>query len=221
MGEEEIQMTYMRQWAYITMVIVMFSSCGSNDNSIKTEKISNYVQNGGVELSEQDYLDAGISGITAENLGQINEAIAAHIPSEIDTKRELQTIITKEIGIEKIAAYVANGGELPTLKDYINAGISSITVENLAQINTKITTLIQSDMHTNAELQAIIIKEIAKDKIATYAKNIGEALTLQDYLDAGISGVTAENLTQMNATVAGLSRYKHKSRVLSYNQLKR
>ncbi|KAG1694643.1 putative protease YdcP [Nymphon striatum] len=50
-------------------------------------------------------------------------------------------------------------------------------------------------------------KDIAIDKIMAYAEDGSKPTpSLQDYLDAGVSGVNSENLTQLNAVVDGLEQ---------------
>ena len=49
-------------------------------------------------------------------------------------------------------------------------------------------------------------KDIAIEKIAAYAQgSSNSAPTIQDYLDAGVTGVNNTNLAELNATVDGLN----------------
>ena len=43
--------------------------------------------------TEQDYIDAGVTGVTAENLDDVNNAIAKKTSSEVDTTAEIQTVV--------------------------------------------------------------------------------------------------------------------------------
>lgn len=84
---------------------VMFTACGSSGGEdkptaqkIALEKIEAYAQDGGTLPVLQDYLDAGVKGITEENLAQINEAVEYLTAEDVDTAEEIQAL-ADDLGI--------------------------------------------------------------------------------------------------------------------------
>ena len=122
----------------------------------------------------------------------------------------------QELALKKIEAYAENNqNPKPTLQDYLDAGAKGVTAENLNEINIAIDALNKDEIHTVEEINTIISainnshspKEIALNKIFAYVENHNNPKpTLQDYLDAGATGVTSENLDAMNSTLDGLSK---------------
>jgi len=93
------------QWLAILFAISLLSACGGGGNSnsdtpqeIAIEKIKNYANSNGNTSripSLQDYLDVGVSGITHENLNEINRIISDLAINEVDTIDEIQTWIDR------------------------------------------------------------------------------------------------------------------------------
>lgn len=91
------------------------TACGSSSNGDTVqdkaiEKISNYAQNGGTAPTLQDYLDAGVTGIT--NVDEINEVVEYLTEEDVDTKEEIQAL-ADELGVE-IATPVPTPAATPT-----------------------------------------------------------------------------------------------------------
>jgi len=57
--------------------------------------------------------------------------------------------------INKIASYAKSGGPVPDIQDYLDAGVSGVTANNIDAINQKIRTLTYQDVDTEAEIQTI------------------------------------------------------------------
>jgi hypothetical protein len=59
------------------------------------EKISKYAKSGGTTLtpSMQDYIDAGVVGVTSEKLTEVNQTIASLDEEDVDTQAEVQNIL--------------------------------------------------------------------------------------------------------------------------------
>jgi hypothetical protein len=62
----------------------------------------------------------------------------------------------KETAIEHIYEYAQNNSYVPTVQDYINAGITGVTQENLDEVNAAISGLEKEDVDTQEEIQEIV-----------------------------------------------------------------
>lgn len=111
--------------------------------------------------------------------------------------------------IDKISQYSEDGKVLPTLKDYTTAGITKVTSDNLAEINSEIRK-VASKVKLNAKqkIQAVVdlfitnkIQQNAVNNISQYAEDGKIAPTLKEYNVAGVVGVTNENLAKVNLAV--------------------
>ena len=66
------------------------------------------------------------------------------------------TAPTEPTGLDRITEYAQNGGTLPTLQDYLDAGVTGIdTEEKLAEINQAVEGLVAEDVDTVQEVQAL------------------------------------------------------------------
>ncbi len=79
--------------------------------AIAIDKITAYAKDGTPVPTLQDYLDAGVTGMTEANLDEMNEIVSNLTPDEVDTKEEIQEIINN-IGTE--------GGILTKRVNYLN-----------------------------------------------------------------------------------------------------
>ncbi len=85
------------------ITVLALTACGSSggdgdsaqDQAI--DKIANYAQNAGAAPTLQDYLDAGVTGIT--NLDAINDYVLGLTKEDVDTTQEIQAI-ADELGVE-------------------------------------------------------------------------------------------------------------------------
>lgn len=87
--------------ALLSLSILTLAACGgggssSDNNSDKSnaaqEKIETYANDSKVAPTVKDYIDAGITGINADNLDEINTAIEALNAEDVDTKGEIQAL---------------------------------------------------------------------------------------------------------------------------------
>ena len=176
---------------------------------IAITKISNYaLQSSGPVPTVQDYADAGVTGVTTATLAAVNsvvEALTARV--EADTVAEIQALATPAIALAKIAAYAEDDtlNPAPTVQDYADAGVTGVTTGNLADVNTAVAAVTGEQADETAEVQALVAQAIALTKIAAYARSsLSPVPTLQDYTDAGVTGVTAANLEGVNVAIVAV-----------------
>ncbi|MBP6221117.1 MAG: hypothetical protein KA414_08370, partial [Limnohabitans sp.] len=160
-------------------------------------------------LTLADYAAAGITGITADNLAAVNAQVLAQAALGADTAPEVQALVTAaNTALAKIEAYNNGNGTTPpalTVADYVAAGVTGVTPDNLAAVNAQVLAKDWTEADTAPEVQALVTAaNTALAKIEAYNNGNGTtpaALTPADYKAAGITGVTDDNLAAVNAQV--------------------
>jgi hypothetical protein len=152
-----------------------------------------------------DYAAAGVTGVTAANLTEVNAAVDAVVGTAADTRHEVQGLVGPAIALNKIAAYADDNTQpAPTVADYAAAGVTGVTAANLTDVNAAIDAVVGAAADTAPEIQGLIdgTKAPALAKIAAYADDNTQSVpTVADYAAAGVRGVSAANLTDVNAAV--------------------
>jgi len=108
----------------LSLALVFFTACGSSNTGDSTvdaaiNKFIAYAQSGGTGTAPtlQDYLDAGVIGVTADNIADINEVIGNLTEPEVDTKDEVQ-VLANELGVTVVdprnTPPIAKAGATPT-----------------------------------------------------------------------------------------------------------
>jgi len=64
------------------------------------EKISNYADNSNDAPIVQDYIDAGVTGVTSSNLSDVNQVIKDTDSTNVNTVTEIQTLVNTIIGVD-------------------------------------------------------------------------------------------------------------------------
>ncbi|MFT4763278.1 MAG: hypothetical protein ACI9OH_000364, partial [Oleispira sp.] len=166
----------------------------------------------------KDFELAGVEGVTAENLAEINNKIASLTAAQVDSQIKVQAIVDQVIAdiatknaIAKIDTYADDQTNAPTTADYSTAGVNNVTDANRDRVNAAIALLNTGDVDTAAKIQAVvdqvnadIATENAIFKIDTYADDQTNAPTTADYSTAGVSNVTDANRDRVNAAIAAL-----------------
>lgn len=87
------------KWLLMGVMIVTFTACGSSSSStgatnqqVAIAKIMKYAETGTPVPTVQDYADAGVVGVTADNLNEVNAAVAGLTPEEVNTPEKIQAI---------------------------------------------------------------------------------------------------------------------------------
>ncbi len=143
--------------------------------------------------STEDYADAGISGVSANNVDQINAIIEAMSPGDIDSIGELQPLIDEYlVQANKDTQAAAEQQAAEEQQEAEQAAAEQQAAEEQAAADA-------AQAEADAA-QAVIDEAVAK--IAAYADdNTNLAPSLEDYQAAGTTGVTAENLDSINARI--------------------
>lgn len=67
------------------------------------------------------------------------------------------TATPHEIAIDKIKAYADDQvNPVPTIQDYIDAGVTGVTAENIDDVNSIVASLMGSEVDTTVEIQAVV-----------------------------------------------------------------
>jgi len=161
------------------------------------------------------YTDLGINGVTNDNLAAINSALdsIAVTGSEADTYAKVQGIVDAYNVILNAADGVSDGDTKATQAQYTTIGVNGIdSAEKAMVLGELIDAKNNADVDTVEEVQTLadsvsgLITALAK--IEAYNNGDGSdpaALVVQDYIDAGVTGVNNLNLTLVNAEVFGQS----------------
>ncbi|RUM46750.1 MAG: hypothetical protein DSY80_01620, partial [Desulfocapsa sp.] len=152
------------------------------------------------ETAYQDYIDANPDAFS-------EPATPAEVQTMIDSVNAAQTVLAN-IGTDADNGNNDNTGTL-SASDLNNiVGVSGATAANEQAYQDYIASHPNafSSPATAAEVQAMIdavnTQQVALQKIQDYADdNTNPAPTVQDYLDAGITGVDADNLDAVNSQV--------------------
>ncbi|KJF92258.1 hypothetical protein UB34_20520, partial [Photobacterium leiognathi] len=154
--------------------------------------IANYGQdNTQVSPSIDNYAGAGFTGVTLDNLVEINAQLDLQsLASEVD----VQALITS---INTIRAYAAdNTLTAPSVLDYQTAGISGVDAANLSEVNQQV------DEQSLITVNGIQTLTDSLNNLRSYAvDNTQTAPRVTDYQIAGVSGVDSDNLDDINQQV--------------------
>lgn len=171
---------------------------------VAIELIADYNGNND-EPTRDDYLDAGVVGVTSSNLEAINALFEDISYVNSNTLEEIQAVVDAELArvaaLARIAAYTG-ATNAPVLQTYIDAGVLRVDASNVTAINLLVAAATSANSDTLVEIQDIVDDQIVALAVLTNYTGAGTALTLAQYTAAGISGVTAANLTKVNIAIA-------------------
>ena len=111
-------------------------------------------------------------------------------------------------GLDRITEYAQNGGTLPTLQDYLDAGGTGIdSEEKLAEINQVVEGLVSEDVDTAQEVQALadalgVVVDTTAPVITITGGNTATVLQNATYTDAGATA-TDDVDGSVNVTTTG------------------
>ena len=116
----------------LTLALVLLTACGGGSNGnishdTAIDKFVAYAESNGTSERPtlQDYLDAGVKGVTEDNLEEINEVIENLTKDEVDTAEELQAL-ADQLGV--VVDTTAPHFTSPATATVIENQISAITL---------------------------------------------------------------------------------------------
>ncbi len=171
--------------------------------------VSNYANdNTQIAPTVQYYIDAGVTGVTVDNLAEINAVIDSLGQDDVDSKEEIQALVDIINAGNVIEGYAEdNSNGTPTLENYTTTGVTGVTADNLAEINAVIDSLGKDDVDTKEEIQSIVNAVNSGNIIEGYAEdNSNGTPTLENYTTTGVTGVTVDNLDVVNTVIDSLGK---------------
>jgi len=95
--------------------LLLFTACGgggsNNTQTTAIGKITAFAKDGTPIPSVQDYVDAGVVGVTESNLAEINEIVSNLTPDEVDSKEEIQAITNNVTNVSLAPVAVATASK--------------------------------------------------------------------------------------------------------------
>ena len=157
-----------------------------------------------------DYVAAGITGVTADNLSAVNAQVLAAATGGADTAAEIQTLasqgaLVQTAALDKIANYAGNN-PAPTVDDYKNAGITGVTSQSLADVNTQLAQASKTDSDQVSEVQTLVNTANQNLTVITLSANtLLENTTIGTGIEVGALTVTDPDGNGNTGLVLGLS----------------
>ncbi|WP_310614864.1 Ig-like domain-containing protein [Limnohabitans sp.] len=163
-------------------------------------------------LTLQDYADAGITGVTVDNLPAVNAQVLKQNALGADTSPEVQALVAAaNTALAKIEAYNNGNGTTSaalTVQDFVDAGITGVTSGNLAAVNANILAQSTGAANTSPEVQALAdtaaamvaaLETIAAAALADNATSGNLAASV--FATAGVTGVDSTNLSAIQSAL--------------------
>jgi len=101
----------------VVFSLVLFTACGggaggdtAKDTAIT--KITQFAQSGGDAPTVQDYIDAGVTGVTEDNLKAINDVVEDLEEQDVDTSEEIQALVAR-LGVDITVPIITLTGANP------------------------------------------------------------------------------------------------------------
>jgi hypothetical protein len=157
------------------------------------------------------YITAGVSGVTSSNLEIVNTTVASMIGTDVDTTIEIQDLINFQVAdLDLIIAWADGSDIAPSVNNYVQAGTTGATTDNLNAINNAIQKLTGSQVNTPVAIQSVMDTTIsaytnALAIISTWTGEGDAQPSVSDYDDIGVNGVANTNLEEVNSVIATAS----------------
>ena len=157
----------------------------------------------GISPSENDYTDAGVSGVNAANLAAINSALNSVVVdgAAVDTAAEAQALVNSYSAILDAADGIDDNDVNPTQADYARIGVTGVnTNEERRLLGDVIDVKSAVDVDTIPEVQALAsavqaVMDAANGNTGTPGKAQLDSLE--------ITGVTDDNLAAVQNAIQG------------------
>ncbi|MFC3681732.1 hypothetical protein ACFOMG_16650, partial [Bacterioplanoides pacificum] len=165
-----------------------------------------------------DFTTLEITGVSADNLSRVNEAIAAKTAADVDTVAEIQAIVNavnaaiaeekaKADALQKIQNYADDQTKpAPVVSDFTTLDITGVSEDNLSEINAAINALTSTDVDTEEKIQQLVDRVVAS--LAALAELIEDLngnsntqlLTLLQLKSIiGLNNIVDANMTEYSA----------------------
>ncbi|WP_339906760.1 hypothetical protein, partial [Pseudomonas guineae] len=131
--------------------------------------------------------------MTADNLDAVNAEIATSTAADADSTAEIQALADSGIAtqqtadqqsaLDTISAYAEDpvNNPAPTEQDFVDAGVTGVTADNLDAVNAEVASSTAADANSTAEIQTLADSGIAAqqptdpqaalDTISAYAED--------------------------------------------------
>lgn len=173
------------------------------------EKIVNYADGVSVDVpTQQDYVDAGATGVTPDNLAAVNAEVDEVGGSRVDSENEIQTVVDRVVALIKISVYGGGTSGRPSVNDYEDADVENSDAIDIREVNGAIADFDEDDRDTTEEIQAIVDDvnfALALDLISNYETG-DEDLFVELFELLAVEGVNANNIEAMNLVFAIATR---------------
>jgi len=149
-----------------------------------------------------DFANAGVTGVTTNNLGSINTAFAEIGLSESNTTLEIQDIVSAYVAILNGADGVSDNDIVLTQAQYVAMGLTRIdTAAKSVLLNEIFDKFALAKVDTYPELQAAsdVVADIFLVAIGGQAQ---PELSIERLTSIGITGVTTDNLALVVQAIA-------------------
>ncbi|WP_416544905.1 beta strand repeat-containing protein [Limnohabitans sp. DCL3] len=167
-------------------------------------------QTGANLLTVQDLSDLGVAhvaNLTAPRQAQLIAEIVAGNTATVGSVAALQQLSNQVTSMGRILD-LADGvsAPLPTPADYATVGINGVTAINLAAVNSRVAASSSTDLPNVTDVTTVVNAGVTANtaalaKLASFDGTVSVP-TVADYVDAGVTGVTAQNLGAVNARLA-------------------
>ena len=242
-----------QNFMFILFLLIMFG-CGdknSNQNNNGSDQIENssltsinsseniinqYLIDGKNSLNFKlsDYQQAGLQGVTAENIQFINSSIENKKVSSIANLQNLiNQLLVKQRALNKIINYtkLSNNSykssesrrfsnddikeidekNIPNIQDYIDAGVVGVDKDSLLKLNSIIFNKDTEDINSTIKIQTVGNTSIPKVKILhklykyTTDRKKNPSLTVDEYEIIGLTHVNEDNIKSFNSSMLMIS----------------
>ena len=161
--------------------------------------------NAASSLVIDDYQDAGVIGVTSDNLSPINSILSATQVSatDVDTVVKLQAIIDAYQVLQDAADGVADGDSQASQIQYQVLGLNGLdSVAELALMGSIVDSLSISEINDHSKLDALRSGVVA---LLDAVDSSGSQVSLEQLKALGVIGVNESNIADAQSAVAGVT----------------
>jgi hypothetical protein len=177
-------------------------------SAIRIKQLAEAVSQGSLDAPTlADYQAVGSYAVNTDNLSMVNGFVLQAATGLADNAGEIRLLVQEALEIRqhfKAFADSAGTSAAPTAQDYTSVGVSGVSVNNLLAVNKQLAVLGTGHGDTVSQIQVAVTNgNAALARIEDYnnGANGVTTLTVADYTNAGVVGVTEGNLRAVNFQV--------------------